>query len=102
MEVTHDLINQKKVFLRKEPYYTRTIHRYYLTIIPQARFSKKELEIIDLSITKLWNHNATSIAKYARNDPPFIMANLGDEIDHRYVFSRKEEYSMMKVKLQNK
>ncbi|MDO5860900.1 Panacea domain-containing protein [Methanobrevibacter sp.] len=90
LEITQDLINQKRLFLRKEPYYNRTIHRYYLTIIPQAKFSEKELEIIDSNINRLSNHNATSIAKYTRDDPPFSMANLGEEIDHRHVFSRKK------------
>ena len=100
-EVTHDLIERDQLFLRKEPYYNRTIHKYYLTIIPHAKFDKKELEIIDLSIDKLINHNASSIAKYARNDSPFSVADLGDEIDCRYVFSRKKEYSIIKIRLEN-
>ena len=98
-EVTRDLIERNQLFLRKESYYSRTIHKYYLTIIPQAKFDEKELEIIDLSIDKLIDHNASSIAKYTRNDSPFIVADLGDEIDCRYVFSRKKEYSMMKIRL---
>ena len=100
-EVTQDLIEQNQLFLRKEPYYNRTIHKYYLTIIPQAKFDKKELEIIDLSINKLINHNASSIAKYTRNDSPFSATELGDEIDCRYVFSRKNEYSIIKIRLEN-
>lgn len=98
-EVTQDMIAKKQLFLRKEQYYNRIIHRYYLTIIPQARFGRKELEVIDFCIRKLSNHNASSIAKYARRDPPFSMASLGEKIDHIYVFSRKEEYSMIKTKL---
>ena len=90
IEVTQDLIDKNKLFLRKEPYYNRTIHRYYLTIIPQAKFSEKELEIINLNINKLINHNASSIAKYIRNDPPFSIADLGENIDCRHVFSRKK------------
>ena len=99
LEVTQDLIDKNQLFLRKEPYYSRTIHKYYLTIIPQAKFDKKELEIIDLSIDKLIDHNASSIAKYTRNDSPYNVAELGNEIDCRYVFSRKKEYSMMKIRL---
>ena len=91
IEVTEDLIDKNKLFLRKEPYYNRIIHRYYLTIIPQAKFSKKELEIINLNITKLSCHNASSIAKYIRNDPPFSIAKLGEKIDCRHVFSRTKE-----------
>ena len=88
-EVTQDLIDKNKLFLRKEPYYSRTIHRYYLTIIPQAKFSEKELEIINLNINKLINHNASSMAKYIRNDAPFSIADLGENIDCKHVFSRK-------------
>ena len=92
LEVTQDLIDEKQLFLRKEPYYNRIIHRYYLTIIPQAKFGEKELEIINLNIHKLINHNASSIAKYIRNDPPFIIADLGEKIDCRHVFYRRKEY----------
>ena len=89
-QVTRNLIDEKKLFLRREAYYSRTIHRYYLTVIPQARFSEKDLEIINLNIDKLINHNASSIAKYIRNDLPFSIAELGDEIDCRHVFSTKK------------
>ena len=33
-EITQEQIAKKQLFLRKEPYYNRTIHRYYPTIIP--------------------------------------------------------------------
>ena len=102
LEVTQDLISKKQLFLRKEPYYNRTIHRYYLTIIPQAKFDKKEQELIDSCINRFSNHNATSIGKYTRNDPPFSIAKLGEKIDCRYVFSRNSIYSAMKIKLKNK
>ena len=102
LEVTQDLISKKQLFLRKEPYYNRTIHRYYLTIIPQAKFDKKEQELIDSCINRFSNHNATSIGKYTRKDPPFNIATLGEKIDCRYVFSRNSIYSAMKIKLKNK
>ena len=102
LEVTQDLISKKQLFLRKEPYYNRTIHRYYLTIIPQATFNKKEQELIDSCINRFSGHNATSIGKYTRNDPPFSIAKLGEKIDCRYVFSRNSIYSAMKIKLKNK
>lgn len=98
LEVTQDLISKKQLFLRKEPYYNRTIHRYYLTIIPQAKFDKKEQELIDSCINRFSNHNATSIGKYTRKDPPFNIAALGEKIDCRYVFSRNSIYSAMKIK----
>ncbi len=48
------------------------------------------------------NYNATSISKYARKDPPFNMASLGEKIDCQYVFSRNKHYSVKKIKPQNK
>jgi hypothetical protein len=94
-EITKELISKKSIFFRKEPYYSRTIHRYYLIIIPSPKFSQKELEIINYSIRKLCNENATTITKYAKNDPPISIADFGDEIDFRYVFSRNNEYSLI-------
>jgi hypothetical protein len=101
-EVTQNLIEKKQLFLRREPYYNRVIHRYYLTIIPQVKFGENELKIINLSINRLMNHNATSISKYARKDPPFNMAGLGEKIDCHHVFSRNKHYSVKKIKPQNK
>ena len=101
-EVTNELIDKKQLFLRKEPYYHRIIHRYYPTIIPTVRFSKKELEIIDFSIRQLINNNASTMIKYAIRDPPMTVAEFGENIDCRYVFSRNEKYSVRKIKLQNK
>ena len=101
-EVTNELIDKKQLFLRKEPYYHRIIHKYYLTIIPSIKFSEKELEIIDFSIRQLSNRNAHSMIKYAIRDPPIIIADFGENIDCRYVFSRNEKYSARKIKLKNK
>ena len=101
-EVTNELIERKQLFLRKEPYYHRIIHRYYPTIIPTVKFSKRELEIIDFSIRQLSNNNASAMIKYAIKDPPIIIADFGEDIDCRYVFSRNEKYSARKIKLHNK
>ncbi len=95
-KVTEELIAKNKLFLRKESYYHRTIHRYYLTIIPQFKFSNEEREIIDASIKILINNNATTITKYAIKDPPLHIANFGEDIDYRYVFSRNNDYSAIK------
>lgn len=98
-EITEELIARKQLFLRKEPYYNRIIHRYYLTIIPCLKFSKQELEILDFSISHLSDNNANSILKYAIKDPPLIIADFGENIDCRYVFSRNEKYSARKIKI---
>jgi hypothetical protein len=101
-KITESLISKKQLFLRKEPYYHRTIHRYYPTIIPLIKFSENELEIIDFSIKQLLPNNASTITKYAIKDPPLIMTDFGENIDYRYVFSRNNNYSARKIKLKNK
>ena len=101
-EITQDLIAKKQLFLRKEPYYNRIIHRYYLLVIPQVKFSKQQLQIINLSIERLSDNNATSIGKYTLKDPPFNYARLGERIDCRNVLFRNREYSIRKIKLKNK
>ncbi len=98
-EITEELIASKKLFLRKEPYYHRTIHRYYLTIIPQFKFNREEQELIDYSIKKLSDNNASTIMKYAIKDPPLHIADLGEDIDYKYVFCRNNKYSTIKIKI---
>ena len=90
-QVSQYLIDNNKLFFRKEPYYNRTIHKYYPLIIPNVKFSEKELEIIDYWIDKLGGNNASSITRYAIRDPPIIIADFGEEIDFRHVFSRNYE-----------
>ncbi|MBO6124163.1 MAG: DUF4065 domain-containing protein [Methanobrevibacter sp.] len=97
-EVSQDLISKKQLFLRKEDYYSRRIHRYFPTIIPTPKFSQQEMEIIKLAINSLSNNNASTITKYAVHDPPMIVANFGDAIDFRYVFSRNNRYSLLNKK----
>ena len=97
-DVTNELIGKRQLFLRKEPYYQRIIHKYYPMIIPTPQFSREELEIIDFSIKQLGNNNASAMIKYAINDPPIIIADFGEDIDCRYVFSRNEKYSAKKIK----
>lgn len=94
-EVSHDLISKNQLFLRKEDYYSRKIHRYFPTIIPTPKFSKKEMEIINLAINRLSDNNASTITRYAVHDPPITVADFGDDIDFRYVFSRDRKYSLL-------
>ncbi|WP_407415563.1 type II toxin-antitoxin system antitoxin SocA domain-containing protein [Methanobrevibacter sp.] len=81
-EISEELIAKKHIFLRKESYYHRTIHRYYLIIIPTVQFNKKEHEIIDLTINKLVNNNAYSITKYVKNNHPVIKTEFGEKINY--------------------
>ena len=94
-EITEELISKNRLFFRKEPYYNRTIHKYYPLIIPSIKFTAQELDIINNCLIKLGNNNATSITQYATKDPPIIIAKPGEEIDFRYVFSRNHEYSIL-------
>jgi len=94
-EITQELISNNQLFLRKENYYSRKIHRYFPTIIPTPHFSQQEMEIINRTIDKLSNSNASTITRYARHDSPIIVADIGDDIDFRYVFSRDRKYSLI-------
>ena len=81
-QITEMLINRKQLFLRKEPYYNRIIHRYYPTVIPSPKFSQKELNIINSCIETLSNNNAKTITQYASHTKPIINTKLGDEINY--------------------
>ena len=54
-EISEELISKNYLFFRKEPYYNRTIYRYYLIIIPDLKFSQRELEIINNAYKILFN-----------------------------------------------
>ena len=94
-QISTELIEKNQLFLKKEPYYNRTIHRYYPLIIPNISFTIPELEIINHSINHLSNNNASTITKYATRDPPIFIANFGEEIDLRFVFTRNKKYSII-------
>ena len=95
-KVTESLIAKNQLFLRKEPYYNRILHRYYLTVLPTLTFSPKELGVINSCIRKLSDDNAYSITKYAWADKPLAKAELGDEIDYNDVFLRDTNYTLNK------
>ena len=90
-KITESLISKNQLFLRKEPYYNRIIHRYYPTRIPTPQFSQNELVVINSCIEKLSNNNATTITKYAGHDQPIINTKLGEEINYLDVFLRNNK-----------
>lgn len=98
-DITHELISKKQLFLRKEEYYQRTIHRYYPLIIPTIEFSSDELKIIDFSIDELSGNNALNMTKYANGDPPVSIADFGEKIDYKHVVYRPYRYSITEFKL---
>ena len=89
-EIAQYLIDTRQLFFKKVPYYNRTLHKYYPLVIPDVRFSQKELAIIDYWIAKLSDNNAHSITIYAIRDPPITVADFGEEIDCRHVLSRNQ------------
>ena len=89
-KITEKLIAKKQLFLRKEPYYNRTIHRYYPTIIPSLTFTQKELTLINSCIESLNDNNAYTITRHAWKDEPLMKAKLGEEISYSDVFSRHQ------------
>jgi hypothetical protein len=86
--ITENLIAKKQLFMRREPYYNRTIHRYYLTVIPSLKFNPEELIVINSCIESLTDNNASTITQYAWKDKPLMQAELGEEIDYNDVFLR--------------
>ena len=90
-KITEDLIAKKQLFMRKEPYYNRTIHKYYPTIIPTLKFTSNELKVINSCIERLTDSNASTITKYAWQDKPLIKTALNEEIAYEDVFLRCNE-----------
>lgn len=95
-KITQKLIDKDKLFLRKEPYYNRILHRYYPTVIPTPKFSQRELAVINSCIRNLSDNNAYTITRHAWADKPLVKAELGCEIDYDDVFLRDENYSINK------
>ena len=90
-KITEELIAKKQLFLRKEPYYNRIIHKYYPTVIPTLTFSQKELVVINSCINSLTDSNASTITKYAWQDKPIRKTELNNEINYEYVFLRSNK-----------
>lgn len=95
-KITEKLIEKNKIYLRKKAYYHTTLYKYYLTEIPDIKFSNKKINIIDTSINHLITKNATTIMKYASKDPPYKNTNFNNEIDYNNVYFRDSRYSIRK------
>lgn len=94
-KTTDELINAKKLYLRKENYYGTTLYKYYLTKIPNVKFKKKKLNIINTTIKQLLNKNATNILRYASKDSPIKKTKLNNEISYKYTKTRTPNYSIL-------
>ncbi|SDA40493.1 type II toxin-antitoxin system antitoxin SocA domain-containing protein [Methanobrevibacter millerae] len=95
-KITEELIEKRKIHFKKQAYYNTTLHKYYLTQLPDVKFPKKKEELIDLSIRHIITKNATTLLKYVSKDPPFKIADFNDEIDYNYVYFRNSRYSIRK------
>ena len=91
-KITESLIAKNQLFMRREPYYNRTLHRYYPTVIPTPSFSPKELIVINSCIRRLSDDNAYTITKHAFTDTPLMKAELGGEINYGDVFLRDRKH----------
>ena len=95
-KVTEELIERNKIYFRKEPYYHTTLHKYYLTEIPNIKFTNKKTNIIDLTMNHLITKSATAILRYASKDPPYQNTDFNKEIDYNNVYYRDSRYSIRK------
>ena len=95
-KITEELINKNRIYFRKENYYGNILHKYYLTRIPNVKFSKEKLEIINPTIKQLLNKNATIILRYASKDTPVKKTDFNMEISYKDVQTRNPQYSMLK------
>ena len=95
-KITEELIEKNKIHFRKEAYYHTTLHKYYLTEIPNIKFSNKKINIINPSMKYLITKNATAIMKYASKDPPYKNTDFNEEIDYNNVYFRDSRYSIRK------
>lgn len=92
-EVIGELIYYNKIYLRKEPYFSKFINKYYLTSIHNINLDNKEMVIINDVLDKLSDFSAVEIVDYICGDVPFKIASFDEELDYTYVFYRDYEYS---------
>ena len=95
-DTMNQLIRSHNLYYRQDVYYNYIIKGYYIRQIPLFNFSKKELEIIDYVIYELSDFSATDLLIYQREDMPYKLVNLDEELDYNHVFYRDEIYSVRK------
>ncbi len=59
-----------------------------------SKFSLKELEFIDGSISTYSSFNATEISEYSHKDAPYVVAEDFEELDYELVFYREPSLSV--------
>lgn len=89
-----DLIQSDIIYLKKEPYFDNYIKKYYITRIPNHKFSKKEYFVIKDVLDSFADYSATRFNYYLSKDAPFRNAGIDEEITYECVFHRDSEYSV--------
>ncbi|MDO5850696.1 MAG: DUF4065 domain-containing protein [Methanobacteriaceae archaeon] len=75
---------------KQKPYYKRTINKYYLTKLPKLEISHLEYHIIENLLKTFKNTNATQIAHYTKQDPPYILAKTGQKLQYHNTTYRQQ------------
>ena len=73
-DVLNKMIENKEVIFKKEPYYNgTTIHKYYLTNVPDlSLLNTKELSVINNVIDKISDFSANEASNYSHGDMPWM------------------------------
>ena len=97
-DVLNKMIENKEVIFKKEPYYNgTTIHKYYLTNVPDlSLLNTKELSVINNVIDKISDFSANEASNYSHGYMPWMIAEDNEELYYEYVFYRDPEYSVRK------
>lgn len=94
-EIIDEMVNEGILEVKKEPYFSTTIHKHYLNVVPDlSLLNTKELRVINDVIDKLSDMSARDVSEYSHGDMPWMVAEENDDLDYEYVFYRDPEYSV--------
>ena len=79
-DIMNQLIRSHNLYYRQEVYYYYLIKRYYIRQIPLFNFTEEEQGIIDSVIYELSDFSATELLIYQREDMPYKLVNLDEEL----------------------
>lgn len=94
-EIARELKAEKKV-REIRPYFHGCRQKKFIPLndADTSLLSREELEIIDKTITKISDMNATEVSDYSHGDMPWKSADFKMPIDYEMVFYRNDEYSV--------
>lgn len=94
--VIEDMIEKKELVKVDSKYFNKNQKKYLpirepdLTVLKNAR----ELQHIDDVLARLSDKNASELSEYSHQDVPWIVTEMGKEIQYEYVFYRTDPYSV--------